>query len=575
MVSLTINGNQVTVQEGATILDAAEAAGVQIPTLCYLKDICDVGACRICVVEIEGDERLSAACNTTAREGMVIHTHSGRVLDARQVILQLMLSNHNVDCTACFRSNSCKLQKLCQDHNILEVPYAKKLRPDRWPKESPLKRDASKCVKCMRCMMYCEKVQTMGIWDISGSAVHLTINVADGKKINQSECSLCGQCIINCPVGCLSARDDADKVLEAIRDPEKVVIVQIAPAIRTAWAEGFDIDRQEASVGKMVAAVRALGVDYVFDTTFTADLTVMEEANELLERIGNKDGHKWPMFTSCCPGWVRYMKARHPELTPNLSTAKSPQQMFGAIAKTWFAPREGIDPDKIVVVSIMPCIAKKHECALPGMDSAGHGQDVDIVITNREFAKLIRSFNVNPATLGEEEFDDLLGQGSGAGVIFGSTGGVMEAALRSAHYFVTGENPDPDAFSGIRTDSGIKELSVEINGAMVRAAVVSGLGNVKEMIRAIESGQAEYDFVEVMACPGGCGGGGGQPINSAGQPIVARNAVLYALDKKSKHRFAHENTTIAKVYEELLEGPLSRKSHELLHCDHNAWEMPI
>jgi len=573
MVTLTINGKKTTVENGATILDAAKSVGVEIPTLCFLPDICDVGACRACVVEIEGEDRLCASCNTAAFEGMTVHTNSARVLEARRLNLQLMLSDHEVDCTACARNLTCKLQSLAQQFNVLDVPYPKKEHVNRWPLDYPLIRDNTKCVKCMRCMMYCEKVQDLGVWDISGSAVRITVNVAGGKKINESECTLCGQCITHCPVGALRARDDTDKVLSAIHDPDKVVIAQIAPAIRTAWADEFGIERDEASVGMMVAAVRALGIDYVFDTSFTADLTIMEEANELLGRIG-KDGYASPMFTSCCPGWVRYLKAQYPELTDNLSSAKSPQQMFGAVAKTWFAEREGIDPSKIVCVSIMPCVAKKHECDLPGINNSGQDKDVDIVITNRELGKLIKSNNINVHDLPNEQFDDILGESTGAGVIFGSTGGVMEAALRSAYYFITGKNPDPDEFSVVRGGFGWREVSLEINGIPLKAAVASGLANAKEIVEKVKSGQAHYDFVEIMACPGGCTGGGGQPFNDSPQPSLQRNDILRKLDRNSQFRFSHENPVIAKAYKEFFEKPLSHKSHDLLHTDHAAWDMP-
>ena len=575
MVNMVINGKKASVPEGTTILNAAKSVGVEIPTLCYLKDVCEAGACRMCVVEIEGDQRLSASCNIEAQEGMAVLTHSARALAARQTNLQLLLSNHNVECTTCVRNATCKLQKLSAELNIQNEPYVKKFRQTDWPEDYPLIRDASKCVKCMRCMKLCEKVQALGIWDISGSAAHLTINVNNGQKIKESKCALCGQCIVNCPVGALRALDDTDKVIQAIHDPEKIVIMQIAPAIRTAWAEEFGLDREDATPGKIVAAARALGVDYVFDTVFAADLTIMEEGSELLQRLGSKEKYKWPMFTSCCPGWVRYLKGQYPELIENLSTAKSPQQMFGAVIKTWFAHRAGIDAGKIVVVSIMPCVAKKHECALPDMNDAKHGQDVDIVITNREFAKLIRNFNVKVDKLKDEPFDDLLGEGTGAGIIFGATGGVMEAALRSAYYLVTGKNPAADAFSAVRANSGAREAAVEINGIPVRAAIASGLGNAKEIIEKIKSGKAQYDFVEIMACPGGCSGGGGQPIEDGAVLAPDRNAVLYDLDKKSGCRFSHENPAVAKAYEEFFEKPLSHKSHELLHSDHNAWKMPI
>jgi len=423
-------------------------------------------------------------------------------------------------------------------------------------------------------MMVCEKVQSLGVWDIRGSAVHLTMGVAGNKTIQESDCALCGQCIMQCPVGALMARDDTERVLDALYDPKKVVIVQIAPAVRAAWGEELPLTRDEATVGRMVAAVRALGVDYVFDTNFAADLTIMEEGSELLQRLSEKDKHQWPMFTSCCPGWVRFLKSQYPEMTPNLSTAKSPQQMFGAVVKTWFAERKGINPDNIILVSLMPCTAKKDECDLPVMNNAKHGQDVDVVLTSRELSRMLKACHVNVNELADENFDDLLGDGTGAAVIFGATGGVMEAALRSAHYLATGKNPEPEAFSAVRGSFGWREATVDLNGIPVRAAIASGLANAREIIEKIKNGEAAYDFVEIMACPGGCVGGGGQPILDGKELAPERAPILYDLDKESKIRFSHENPSVLKAYEEFFEKPLSHKAQELLHTDHDAWSMP-
>ena len=562
---VTIDNKQLNIKEGTTILEAAKSAGVKIPTLCYMKDICEVGACRVCLVEIEGDDRLSAACNMVAENGMIIHTNSRRVLDARRVNVELALSAHNMNCTTCSRNLNCTLQTIANELNIADVPYENKPRHDKWPEDFPLIRDSSKCVSCMRCINICDKLQSLGVWNTRGAAAHLNVNVAGGKAITESDCSLCGQCVTGCPVGALSARDDTAKVFDAIYDPEKVVVVQVAPAVRAAWAEEYD----GASAGQMVAAVRALGVDYVFDTGFAADLTVMEEGNELLQRV--KETHSMPLLSSCCPGWVRFAKSQYPELVPHLSTAKSPQQMFGAITKTWFANRSEIDPAKVFSVSIMPCIAKKHECALPGMSSTEHGQDVDAVITSREFMRMLKTRNINVCTLAGENFDDPLG--TGVSVIFGTSGGVTESVLRSAHYFVTGSNPQPDAFSALRATSNLCETTIDLNGTPIRIAVVSGLAAARELIEKIKTGKAAYDFVEVMACPGGCVCGGGQPIYSDFETTPERAPVLRDVDKGATNRLPHDNPAIKKVYDEFLKQPLSDKAHELLHTDHGLWNM--
>ncbi|MCL1817935.1 MAG: [FeFe] hydrogenase, group A [Spirochaetaceae bacterium] len=544
MVNLKIDEKPIRVEENATILDAARMAGIEIPTLCYLKDISETGACRVCAVEIEGASKLSAACNTTVEDGMVVRTNSRRAREARRVNTELLLSAHNVNCPSCVRGGNCSLQSLAESLNIEDVPYGKKFDTKAWPKDFPLRRDESKCVKCMRCVAVCDKVQSLGVWDVRGLGSRLAVGVTGGANIDESACVLCGQCVTHCPVGALSARDDTAKVLAALADPQKIVLVQIAPAIRAAWGEGLGLSREEASVGRMVAAVRKLGADYVFDTNFAADLTIMEEGSELLQRLSQKAKHKWPMFTSCCPGWVSFLKSQYPEMAPNLSTAKSPQQMFGAAAKSWFAKRAGIDPEKIFSVSIMPCMAKKNECTLPDMDSAKTGQDVDAVITNRELNRMLRSCHTNVRELGEEKFDDVLGEGTGAAVIFGVTGGVMEAALRSAYALATGKNPDPDRFSAVRGMFGWREATVEINKTKVRAAVASGLANAREIIEKVKSGEAEYDFVEVMACPGGCVGGGGQPITDGRELAPERSPVLYGLDHNSSIRFSHENPSV-------------------------------
>ena len=568
MVNIFINKTPVSVPAGTTVAEAAAMVGIKIPRLCFLKDINEIGACRVCVVEIEGKDTLVASCNTIVSEGMSILTHSKKALDARKTNLELILSQHDYRCATCIRSGNCELQSLAQDMNIHEIRYPQKYEENNWNQDFPLVRDASKCIKCMRCVHVCEKVQGLGVWDIVNTGRRTSVNVANGKTIEAADCALCGQCITHCPVGALHERDDVHKLINALEDEDKIVIVQIAPAVRAAWGEPFGMTREHATIKRLVGALRKTQIDYIFDTDFTADLTIMEEGYELLDRLAHKDDYAWPMFTSCCPGWVRFIKSQYPDMVPQLSTAKSPQQMFGAVAKTYYAQLLDVEPERIFSVSIMPCTAKKAEADLPGMSSTEAGQDVDAVLTTRELSKFLRSMHIDLASVEEAEFDMPLGIGTGAGVIFGATGGVMEAALRSAYYFVTGENPDADAFSVVRGASGIREAEVEIAGAKVRAAIVSGLGETRKLLEVIRNGQAEYDFVEVMACPGGCAGGGGQPICHGHELAEERGANLYKLDRESTLRFSHENPSVQAIYEEFFDKPNSHKAHELLHTKH-------
>ncbi|WP_455138001.1 [FeFe] hydrogenase, group A [Thermophilibacter sp.] len=578
MVNLTIDGRAVSVAEGTSILDAAAAAGIRIPTLCYLRELNEIGACRICVVEVEGIDQLVAACNNTVLEGMVVRTNSPKVRAARRQNMELLLACHDSECTSCVRSGNCTLQTLANDLGIAELPYEKRLMHDPWDKSFPLIRNNDKCVNCLRCIQVCEKIQGLGVWDLANRATHTSVNVRGGGSIWDADCTLCGQCITHCPTGALRERDDTQRVFDALADPEKVVIVQIAPAVRAAWGEGLGLPREQATVGRLVAALRQMGVDYVFDTDFSADLTIMEEGSELLERLshrGDQDDEKpaFPMFTSCCPGWVRYVKAVRPEFTAQLSTSKSPGQMFGAIAKSYYAELMGIDPHRIFCVEVMPCTAKKAEVAIPTMTDACGDPDVDISITTREVDRMIRAEHIDAAALPEEDFDQPLGTATGAGVIFGATGGVMEAALRTAYHVVTGRTPEPDAFSEVRGLDGWKEATFDLAGAPVRVAVVSGLANAGRLLDALAAGEVSYDFVEVMACPGGCAGGGGQPIHDGEELAGVRGDVLWGLDRKSKLRNSYENPSIQAVYRDYLGEPLSERAEELLHTDHFAWSM--
>ena len=576
MVKLTIDGRSCSVPEGTTILEAAASIGIQIPTLCYLKGINEISACRICVVEVDGFERLIPACTEKVAEGMTVHTNSRRARTARETNLKLILSQHDGDCTTCVRSQNCQLQDLASELNIIDNPYPKDVKKNEWPENSYLIRKESKCIKCMRCIEVCDKIQTLKVWDVKGSGSRTTVGVRLNRLFTEADCALCGQCITHCPTGALSIRDDTAKVSAALEDPEITTVVQVAPAVRTAWAEQLGLSREEATVGKMAAALRALGFDYVFDTNFTADLTIMEEGSEFIERFTHKDRYNWPMFTSCCPGWVRFVKSQYPEYTTNLSTAKSPQAMFGAVAKSFFAEKIGVDPHKMRVISVMPCTAKKSEADIPNLKDACGDPDVDVVITTRELGRLLRSYHVNVKDLEETPFDSPLGSGTGAAVIFGATGGVMDAALRSAYYLVTGTNPPADAFTAVRGMKGWKEASFEVPGAgTVRVAVVSGLGNTRMLMEAVKKGEAEYDFVEIMACPGGCSGGGGQPIHEGQELADTRGKVLWNLDKNSKIRYSHENPDVLALYSEYLEKPLGHRSHHLLHTDLTEWAVPL
>ena len=571
-IRLKINGIEVEAPKGATILEAAHLADIQIPTLCFLKEINEIGACRICVVEVKGAKTLVAACMHPVSNGMEVWTNTPKVLESRRKTLQLLLSNHDRKCQSCVRSGNCELQNLCRELNVTDETY---YEGERTPSEiddsaAHMIRDNSKCILCRRCTAVCDKVQGIGVIGANERGFSTYIGSPYGMGLGETSCVSCGQCIAVCPTGALQEKDYTDQVLAAIADPEKYVVVQTAPSVRAALGEEFGYPIGTDVEGKMAAALRRMGFDKVFDTDFSADLTIMEEAHEFLNRVQN--GGVLPLITSCSPGWVKYCEHYFPELLDHLSSCKSPQQMFGAVTKTYFAEKMGLDPEKIVCVSVMPCTAKKFEIGRPDQSAAGV-PDVDIAITTRELARLIKRCGINFVNLPEETFDDPLGESTGAGVIFGATGGVMEAALRTAVETLTGETLGSLDFEEVRGTEGIKEASYLVNGLEVKVAVASGLANAREILEKIRRGEADYHFIEIMACPGGCVNGGGQPQVPAEvrnfQDIRALRAkVLYQNDTQKALRKSHENPSIQKLYAEYLGEPGSHKAHKILHTSY-------
>jgi len=571
-VNIKINGIDVSAPAGATILEAAHLAGIRIPTLCFLKEINEIGACRMCVVEVKGARNLVAACVHPINEGMEVLTNTPKLLESRRRTLQLLLSNHERSCLSCVRSGNCELQQMCKELGVADESYFDGARNEYELDTSAahMIRDNNKCILCRRCTATCEKVQAVGIIGPNNRGFSSYVGTAFDLPLGETSCVSCGQCIAVCPTGALREKDNTDDVLAAIADPTKHVIVQPAPSVRAGLGEEFGYPIGTDVEGKLAAALRRIGFDKVFDTDFSADLTIMEEANEFLERVQN--GGVLPMMTSCSPGWIKYCEHYYPDMLPHLSSCKSPQQMFGAISKTFYAEKMGIDPKDIVCVSVMPCTAKKFEIGRPDQSAAGV-PDVDIAITTRELARLIKRLGIDFNRLPDEGFDDPLGESTGAAVIFGATGGVMEAALRTAVEKLTGEELAKVDFEEVRGTEGIKEATYNVAGMDVKVAVASGLSNAKIIMDKVRAGEADYHFIEIMCCPGGCVNGGGQPqvdgeTRNFTDVRALRAKVLYNNDANKVIRKSHENPSIKKLYDEYLGEPGSEKAHHILHTSY-------
>jgi iron-only hydrogenase group A len=567
MVNITIDGIKTQVPSGTTVLEAAKSLNIDIPTLCYLKGLNAVGACRICVVEVQGARALQASCVLPVAEGMVVKTASSKVREARKGIMELILARHERECLTCSRNLSCELQKLSEEMGVGEIPYeSSDLNYAVDETSDAIVRDQNKCILCGRCVSVCKKVQGTGAIDFARRGVKTTVTTTYDKSLGDVNCINCGQCIKICPVGALREKDDTEKVWNALGNDKLHVVVQTAPAVRVALGEEFGMPVGTNVEGKMIAALKRLGFSKVFDTNFSADLTILEEGTELLGRLNN--GGKLPLITSCSPGWIKFCEHNHHDFIENLSSCKSPQQMFGAVAKSYYAEKIGMDPKNIFVVSIMPCTAKKFEAGREEMNVDGN-QDVDAVLTTRELAKMIKQARINFPAIEEGNYDSILGDSTGAGVIFGATGGVMEAALRTVADILTGEDLKNIEYTAVRGMEGIKEATVRIKDMDVKVAVVHGTANADRLLERIRSGEANYHFVEVMGCPGGCINGGGQPIimdkEKTEEVKMLRAQGLYTIDQSRKRRKSHENPEVKALYDDYMEKPNSHKAHHILH----------
>lgn len=577
VINLIIDNKPVVVKKGTTILEAAKGIGVHIPTLCYMK-LEDLnienkpGGCRICVVEVNGRRNLAPACCTDVFEGMVVNTHSIRAINARRTVMELILSDHPADCLICAKSGNCDLQNMAHYLGIRKINYPGEQSHYREDTSPAIIREVDKCIMCRRCEMMCNEVQTVGVLSAINRGFNSVVAPAFEMNLDHSVCTYCGQCVAVCPTGALTEVDDTGKVIRVLSDPKKTVVVQTAPAVRAALGEEFGMEPGTLVTGKLAAALRRLGFDYVFDTDFAADLTIMEEGTELLDRIGKHlagdKNVKLPILTSCCPAWVKFFEHQFPDMIDIPSTARSPQQMFGSIAKTYFANKLGIKREDLVVVSIMPCVAKKYEC---GRDEfkVNKNPDVDYALTTRELAALIKISNINFNTLPNEEFDNPLGESTGAGVIFGTTGGVIEAAVRTAYEIFTRKELPRLDFEELRGMEGIRKATIDFGGTPINIGIAHGLGNARKLLEEIQAGKSEFHAIEIMSCPGGCIGGGGQPYHHGNAEILKkRQRAIYEEDGKKAIRKSHENPYIIKLYDEFLGKPMSEKSHHLLHTEY-------